>query len=237
MPHIVASFDAELQKLSALLVDMGAIVGKQIEHAAVAMRTRDTVLAENVRTRDKTLDALQVRIEEGVIGTIAKRQPLAVDLRETVATLKIATDLERMGDLAKNNAKRVAAIANVAQPAGIGTSLDMLSKRAHEQLTKVMHAYARRDSELAREVWQTDSDIDNMHTAIFRELLTYMMEDPRRISFCTHMLFCAKNLERIGDHATNIAENVFYIVTGEFLSGNRPKGESTIVMPTDAPGP
>jgi phosphate transport system protein len=233
MPHIVTSFDAELQKLSAMVVDMGATVGTQIEDAAIAMRTRDTVLAERVRGRDKDLDALQARIEERVIGTIAKRQPLAIDLRETISTLKIATDLERMGDLAKNNAKRIIAMAEVGQPSGIGTNLDLLSRRAHEQLSKVMQAYARRDKDMAREVWESDGEIDTMHTALFRELLTYMMEDPRRIGFCTHLLFCAKNLERIGDHATNIAENVYYIATGEFLSGDRPRGESPNLIRPD----
>jgi phosphate transport system protein len=226
MPHIVASFDAELQKLSALVVDMGATVGRQIEEAAEAFRTRDLALAKRIIATDKTVDALQMRIEERVIGMIAKRQPLAIDLRETIATLKIATDLERIGDLAKNNAKRVIAMSEQAQPAGAGVNLDILSKSAHEQLSRVMQAYARRSKELAREVWDSDGEIDTLHTALFRELLTYMMEDPRSIGYCTHLLFCAKNLERIGDHATNIAENIHYVATGEFLSGDRPKGQN-----------
>ncbi len=226
MPHIVASFDAELQKLSALVVDMGATVGRQIEDTAEAFRTRDLALAKRVILTDKTVDALQARIEERVIAMIAKRQPLAIDLRETIATLKIATDLERMGDLAKNNAKRVIAMSEQAQPAGAGVNLDMLSKRALEQLSRVLQAYARRSKELAREVWNSDGEIDTLHTALFRELLTYMMEDPRSIGYCTHLLFCAKNLERIGDHATNIAENVHYVATGEFLSGDRPRGQN-----------
>jgi phosphate transport system protein len=224
MAHIVASFDAELQKLSALVVDMGATVGRQIEDAAEAFRDRDLALAKKVIATDKTVDALQMRIEERVIAMIAKRQPMAIDLRETIATLKIATDLERMGDLAKNNAKRVIAMSEQVQPAGAGVNLETLSKRAHEQLARVMQAYARRSKELAREVWDSDGEIDTLHTALFRELLTYMMEDPRSIGHCTHLLFCAKNLERIGDHATNIAENIHYVATGEFLSGDRPKG-------------
>ena len=226
MPHIVTSFDAELQKLSALVIDMGATVGTQIEDAATAFRTRDMQLAAKVRATDKMVDALQMRIEERVISVIAKRQPLAVDLRDTIATLKIATDLERMGDLAKNNAKRIIEIGEHAQPAGIGVNLDLLSQRAHEQLSHVMQAYARRDKDLDRQVWESDGAIDTMHSALFRELLTYMMEDPRSIGYCTHLLFCAKNLERIGDHATNIAENIHYVVTGEFLSGDRPKGDT-----------
>ncbi len=224
MPHIVTSFDDELQKLSALVVDMGATVGQQIEDAAEAFQDRNVILAERVVAADKTVDALQMRIEESVIAMIAKRQPLAIDLRETISTLKIATDLERMGDLAKNNAKRIIAMKEQAQPIGGSINLDALSQRVHEQVSRVMQAYARRNKELAREVWESDGAIDTMHTALFRELLTYMMEDPRSIRSCTHMLFCAKNLERIGDHATNIAENIHYVATGEFLSGDRPKG-------------
>jgi phosphate transport system protein len=224
MPHIVASFDAELQKLSALVVDMGATVATQIEDAARAFQSRDLVLAKSVIAADKTVDALQMRIEERVISMIAKRQPMAIDLRETITTLKIATDLERMGDLAKNNAKRVIAMSEHSQPTGVGVNLDTLSKSAHSQLARVMQAYARRNKDLARQVWESDGEIDTLHTALFRELLTYMMEDPRSIGYCAHLLFCAKNLERIGDHATNIAENIHYVATGEFLSGERPKG-------------
>jgi phosphate transport system protein len=233
MPHIVTSFDADLQKLSAHVIDMGATVGGQIEEAAEALRTRSVALANRVRGADKAVDALQSRIEDRVIMMIAKRQPLAVDLRETISTLKIATDLERMGDLAKNNAKRIVAMSEQSWPAGIGASIDLLSQRAHQQLSKVMQAYARRDKDLAREVWESDGEIDTMQTSLFRELLTYMMEDPRSIGYCTHLLFCAKNLERIGDHATNIAETVHYIVTGEFLSGDRPRGESTSSIPPE----
>ncbi|MEQ1650215.1 MAG: phosphate signaling complex protein PhoU [Hyphomicrobiaceae bacterium] len=225
--HIVSSFDAELQKLSTLIADMGAIVGAQIEHASDAFRSRDAALARKIVLDDQLVDALQLRIEERVITLIAKRQPLAVDLRDTIATLKIATDLERMGDLAKNNAKRVIAMSNQSSPAGIGVGLETLSERVHTQLQNVMHAYAKRDKDLARDVWLGDSEIDTLHTALFRELLTYMMEDPRSIGYCTHLLFCAKNLERVGDHATNIAENIYYVATGEFPSGDRPKGESS----------
>lgn len=224
MPHIVASFDAELQKLSALVVDMGATVAAQIDDAARSFQTRDLALAKSVVAKDKSVDALQMRIEERVISMIAKRQPMAIDLRETITTLKIATDLERMGDLAKNNAKRVIAMNDQSQPTGAGVNLGTLSRSAHGQLERVMQAYARRNKDLARQVWESDGEIDTLHAALFRELLTYMMEDPRSIGYCTHLLFCAKNLERIGDHATNIAENIHYVATGEFLSGERPKG-------------
>jgi phosphate transport system protein len=235
MPHIVASFDAELQRLSALVVEMGTIVGRQIEDAAEAFKAQDLVLAKKVIAADKTVDALQLRAEERVIAMIAKRQPLAIDLRETIATLKIATDLERMGDLAKNNAKRAIAMNEQTQPAGAGVNLDILSKRVFEQLTRVMQAYVLRDTQLARDVWDSDGEIDTLHTALFRELLTYMMEDPRSIGYCTHLLFCAKNLERFGDHTTNIAENIYYVATGEFLSGDRPKGLSPSNIQPDNP--
>jgi phosphate transport system protein len=231
--HIVASFDAELQKLSALVIDMGATVGSQIETGALALRTRDVELARKVVSTDTVIDNLQARIEDLVIQMIAKRQPVAIDLRETIATLKIATDLERMGDLAKNNAKRVIAMQAQTQPQGIGASFDSLTAKAHAQLARVMQAYARRDKDMARAVWDSDGDIDTLHTALFRELLTYMMEDPRSIGFCAHLLFCGKNLERIGDHATNIAENVHFIATGRFLSGDRPRGDSPSIQQDD----
>ncbi len=226
MPHIVASFDAELQKLSALVVEMGDAVARQLEDASAAFRARDLGLAKKVIAADKAVDALQVRIEERVIAMIAKRQPLAIDLRETIATLKIATDLERIGDLAKNNAKRVIAMNEQVRPVGAGVNLETLSQRAHAQIVSVMQAYAARNPERARQVWASDGEIDTLHTALFRELLTYMMEDPRSIGHCTHLLFCAKNFERIGDHATNIAENIYYVATGAFPSGDRPKGQS-----------
>jgi phosphate transport system protein len=224
--HTVAAFDADLQKLSALIIDMGAMVGAQLEGAAAALRTRDSALAGKIVANDRAIDALQVRIEDLVIQTIAKRQPMAIDLRETITTFKIATELERMGDLAKNNAKRVIAMSTQLRSAGIGSNLDALNSKVSAQLSMVMQAYARRNKDMAYQVWTNDGEIDTLHTSLFRELLTYMMEDPRSIGHCAHLLFCAKNLERIGDHATNIAENIYYVATGDFLSGDRPKGDS-----------
>ena len=229
--HIVASFEAELQRLSALIVDMGAQVGQQIDGACEALRELDSELANRVIAADQAVDALQVRIEDLVIQIIAKRTPVAIDLRETIATLKIATDLERIGDLAKNNAKRVLAIATQTRPVGVGATLESLSERVSEQLRDVMLAFSRRDKDLAQAVWMRDGDVDQLQTALFRELVTYMMEDPRSIGYCAHLLFCAKNLERIGDHATNIAEDVHFIATGTFLPGDRPKSSDTSVQP------
>ena len=227
-PHIVASFEAEMQRLSALVVDMGALAGGQIEAANTALRTLDSEMANRIIAADRRLDELQSKIEELLIQIIAKRTPVAIDLRETFATLKIATDLERIGDLAKNNAKRVLAMRAEGRPAAIGAHLDTLSERVVEQLADVMQAFARRDKALAHSVWMKDGEIDQLQTALFRELVTYMMEDPRSIGTCAHLLFCAKNLERAGDHATNIAEDVHFIATGTFLPGDRPKGPGSV---------
>lgn len=224
-PHIVSSFDAELQKLSAKVIDMGALVSSQIDLAAEALRNADSALARRVIFNDSAVDAMQIKIEELVVATIAKRAPLAVDLRETIAILKIAIDLERMGDLAKNNAKRIVALSGQKRPVAAGVNIEALNSRIFMQLSLVMQAFSQRDAEKARNVWMSDGEVDSLHNALFRELLTYMMEDPRSIGYCTHLLFCAKNLERIGDHATNIAEHIYFIASGTFLSGGRPKAD------------
>ena len=228
MAHIVKSFDQELKELGLMVMEMATMAADHVAQSTEALKLRDVSLAERVRNSDKAIDALQARIEERVVTMIAKRQPLAVDLRETIATMKIATDLERIGDLAKSNAKRVMIIAELVQPAGVGGNIALLGHQVQRQLAAVIAAYGARDKDLAREVWERDGDIDSLHTALFRELLTYMMEDPRNITYCTHLLFCAKNLERIGDHATNIAENIHYVVTGSALPLDRPKGQGTV---------
>lgn len=229
--HIVASFDAELQKLSAKVIDMAALVSSQIEASTQAMAASDPTHARRVIFNDAAIDAAQTAIEEQVVSVIAKRAPLAVDLRETIATLKIAIDLERAGDLAKNNAKRVIATSVQSRPSGVGTNLEALNAQVYGQLSLVMQAFAQRDAEKAYSVWLSDGEVDTLHNALFRELLTYMMEDPRSIGFCTHLLFCAKNLERIGDHATNIAEHIYFIMTGRSISGDRPKSDENGQLP------
>ena len=170
---------------------------------------------------------LQHEIEERAVTTIARRQPMAVDLREIVSTIRIANDLERVGDLAKNVAKRVIAIGDQPSPVNVASGLGTLSARVGEQLAQVLNAYRDRNDAAAIEVWKADGAIDKLFTSLFRELLTYMMEDPRSIGFCTHLLFCAKNLERVGDHATNIAETAHYVITGELLAGERPKADDS----------
>ncbi len=179
------------------------------------------VLAQEVIEADKKVDALHRQIEEDAIILIARRQPMAQDLREAVAAIRIANDLERVGDLGKNIAKRAVAIQRETFSKKLRVGVEHISELALRQVKKVLDAYATRDVEKAREVCVQDEEIDAVYTSLFRELLTYMMEDPRNITMCTHLLFCAKNIERIGDHATNIAETVYYLITGEQWEGPR----------------
>jgi phosphate transport system protein len=230
--HTVASFDADLKALADMIADMGARAGRALAEATRALLQRDTSLAQQVIASDRAIDLLQHDIEERAVATIARRQPVAIDLREIVSTMRIANDLERVGDLAKNVAKRVIAIGDQPSPVNVTSGLGTLAARVGEQLAVVLRAYAGRDDAAALEVWKADGAIDVLFTSLFRELLTYMMEDPRSIGFCTHLLFCAKNLERVGDHATNIAETAHYVVTGEMLSAERPKAdESSAIDP------
>jgi phosphate transport system protein len=188
---------------------------------------RDARLAQQVIAADRAIDALQHDIEDRAVQTIARRQPMAVDLREIVSAMRIASDLERIGDLAKNVAKRVIAIGEQPSPANLSSGLGTLAARVGEQLGDVLVAYRNRDDASAMKVWEADGAVDTVFTSLFRDLLTYMMEDPRSIGFCTHLLFCAKNLERVGDHATNIAETAHFVVTGEMLAAERPKADDS----------
>jgi phosphate transport system protein len=230
--HTVASYDTELKALTAMVSDMGAQVLRQLDDAIRTMSERNTEQAQRVIATDRSIDMLQQQIEERAIMTIAKRQPVASDLRDIISTLKVANDLERIGDLSKNIAKRVLATQGQAQPPSIAGGLEHMGERVREQVAAVMAAYKARNDEDALEVWRTDSEIDALNTSLFRELLTYMMEDPRNIGFCTHLLFCSKNLERAGDHATNIAETIHYMVTGELIAIERPKGDLSSEGPT-----
>jgi phosphate transport system protein len=225
--HTVASFDADLKTLDALTTDMGERAKRSLVDAAKALLERDARLAQQVIAADRAIDALQHDIEERAVQTIARRQPMAVDLREIVSAMRIASDLERIGDLAKNVAKRVIAIGEQPSPANLSSGLGTLAARVGEQLGDVLVAYRNRDDVSAMKVWEADGAVDAVFTSLFRELLTYMMEDPRSIGFCTHLLFCAKNLERVGDHATNIAETAHFVVTGEMLAAERPKADDS----------
>jgi phosphate transport system protein len=226
-PHTVKAFDHDLQELARMIAEMGGLAEKQVADSIDALARRDTVLAQRVAAADATLDGLQREVEGKAVLTIARRQPVASDLREVVGTLRIAGDLERIGDLAKNIAKRVLAMDGEFPPPKLIRGVEHMSDLLLAQLKQVLNAYARHDDGEAMMVWRADEEIDAVCTSVFRELLTYMMEDPRNISFCIHLLFCAKNIERMGDHATNIAESVHYIIEGRPITDQRPKGDTT----------
>jgi phosphate transport system protein len=226
--HIVRSYDADLQGLRQRIAEMGGIAEKMLVDSVAALARHDKPLAQTVIASDPRLDVLHREVEENAILTIARRQPLAVDLRETISAIRIAGDVERIGDLAKNIAKRALAIGDDFQPHKIVVGLRHMNDLVMGQLKDVLDAYAQKDTAKALDVWKRDGAIDALYTSLFRELLTYMMEDPRNISFCTHLLFCAKNIERIGDHTTNIAETVHYLVTAETLAIDRPKNDRSI---------
>jgi len=225
--HTAKAFDVDLQDLARMVAEMGGLAEKQIAESVDALAKRDARLAQRVVALDPTIDALQREVEERAILTIARRQPMAVDLREIVGALRVSNDLERIGDLAKNIAKRVIALGPAAHPTQVIRGVEHMSDLVLGQLKQVLDAYARRDVAKAMEVWRGDEEVDAVNNSLFRELLTYMMEDPRNITFCTHLLFCAKNIERMGDHATNIAETVYYIAEGRPLADERPKGDTT----------
>ena len=225
--HIVRSYEEELALLDKKIAHMGGLAEAALGQAFDALERRDPQLATSVIQSDKAIDQLQRDIEEQIISMIARRQPMANDLRHTMAALRITSDLERIGDLAKNTAKRALAISQEPYPKPIMSGLRNMIERALRQLKDVLDSYAERNSELALTVWRDDEQIDAMFNSVFRELLTYMMEDPRNIGLCTHFLFGAKNIERIGDHTTNISENVHYLVKGVTITDDRPKGDKT----------
>jgi phosphate transport system protein len=225
--HTVASFDEELGSLAAKIAEMGGLAEQYVADSVAALVRRDAELAQRVISGDQRIDKLQMQVEESAILMIARRQPMARDLREIMAAIHIANDLERVGDLAKNTAKRVIAIEGNFGSQRLVAGVEHIGELALGQLKSVLDAFAARDLTAALAVWERDNEIDAMYTSLFRELLTYMMEDPRNITMCTHLLFCAKNLERIGDHATNIAETLHYLITGQVLTDERPKKDTS----------
>jgi phosphate transport system protein len=225
--HTARAFDIDLQDLARLVAEMGGLAEKQIGESVDALNTHDLALAQRVIALDDKIDMLQREIEEKAILTIARRQPMAVDLRDIVGALRVANDLERIGDLAKNIAKRVGALDDDIELTKVLRGVEHMADLVLSQIKDVLDAYTRRDVEKALAVWRGDEEVDAVNNSLFRELLTYMMEDPRNISLCIHLLFCAKNIERMGDHATNIAETVYYIVEGRPLADERPKGDTT----------
>ncbi|MGE0212138.1 MAG: phosphate signaling complex protein PhoU [Parvibaculaceae bacterium] len=233
--HIVRAYDDELAQLKTMISQMGGLAEEALAEALDALSQRNVELADEVIARDAKIDELELEVEERAIQTIAKRQPMALDLRQIMVSIRIASDLERVGDLAKNIAKRTHAMPALVEPR-IMKGLSRMGQLALGQLKDVLDSFGALDEEKAIEVWRSDEDIDAIYNSVFRELLTYMMEDPRMIGMATHLLFAAKNIERIGDHCTNIAENIHYLVSGTQLAEARPKKDQTSTMPIDIKG-
>lgn len=235
--HIVSAYDDELKSLTRRIAAMGGQAERMVDQAVSALVHADVALARKVIDDDAILDAAQREIDDKTILMIARRQPLASDLREIIGAIRIAADLERVGDLGKNVAKRAIIVGDGLDPTSPFRGLQALADLALTQLKDVLDVYASRSVERLAVMRDRDDQIDAMYTSLFRELLTYMMEDPRNITPCTHLLFCAKNIERIGDHATNIAEAIYYIVTGEQLPANRPKEDKSHAVGARAAAP
>jgi phosphate transport system protein len=229
--HIVRSYEEELSLLNNKIAKMGGLAEQVLGQSFEALERRDPELAAATIKKDEEIDALQKEIEEQAVLMIARRQPMASDLRQIVAAFRISNELERIGDLGKNIAKRAVAVVSEQQPKQLVLGLKHMGELALGQLKEVLDAFIERDADRALKVWYRDEEIDAMYNSIFRELLTYMMEDPRNIGLCTHLLFGAKNIERIGDHATNVAETVYYLVHGAAITDQRPKGDTTSTTP------
>ncbi len=227
--HIVKSFDDEIAKLNQAIAQMGGLAEAQLEASIQALTRRDPEYAASIVKADKRIDELEYQVGNLAVRMLALRQPMASDLREVVAALKISSDLERIGDYATNIAKR--AIALVEAPT-ISTLyvIPRMAQLVQTLIKDVLDAYVAHDADRAMAAWQRDEEVDAMYTSLFRELLTYMMEDPRNIGPCTHLMFIAKNIERMGDHATNVAELVYFLVHGHALDQTRPKGDTTNVV-------
>ncbi len=233
--HIASAFDRDLETIQAQIMKMGGLVEKAILDAATSLETRDEELAEQVRSGDRAIDALEEQINEEAARVIALRAPTAIDLRLILTVMKIAGNLERIGDYAKNMAKRTTVLTQMAPINGATAALRRMAREVERMLRDALDAYIQRDAGLAQDVVLRDHDVDQMYNALFREFLTFMMEDPRNITPCMHLHFIAKNTERMGDHVTSIAEQVVYLVTGEMPEESRPKQDRTSIDPNVAP--
>lgn len=218
--HIVTSYEDELTNLNKSISEMGGMVEQAITEGAMALLKLDHAQAQNVRSFDKKIDQMQQKINDAVVSIIARRQPMAADLRMVVTAIQVANDLERTGDMAKQLAKRTMQLENLSLAPKFYNGVKHMKDLVARQLQAALDAYLTRDSKAAIEVCNHDDEIDAIYNSLFRELLTYMMEDPRNITQCTHLLFCAKSLERVGDHATNIAEAAYYLETGLHLGAD-----------------
>ena len=224
--HTVRSFDEKLNQLDNAIAEMGGLAEHQLARAIDALLRRDAERAALVTASDAGIDRREQEVDQHAIALLALRQPMAADLRTVVSALKTAAILERIGDYAKNVAKRTAALAEMP-PVPPANTVVRLGGLVQAMLKDVLDAYATRDVEKAEQIRDRDAEVDALYTSLFRELLTYMMEDPRNITACTHLMFIAKNLERVGDHATNIAENLLFMVRGRYTLNDRPKGDET----------
>jgi phosphate transport system protein len=226
LQHTVTSYDDELKQLKTLLSRMGGLVEALIADAMDAVSKRDSELARRTVESDHRIDELEREIDATAVRMLALRQPMAVDLRSILAALKIASDLERIGDYAANAAKRAIAL-NQMPAMSSAVSIARMGRMVQTIVKDVLDAYVANDADKAIVVWRCDEEVDALYNSVFRELLTYMMEDARNITPCTHLLFMAKNIERMGDHATNVAETLYFQVRGKTLTEERPKGDST----------
>lgn len=226
--HTLKRFDEELERLNATINEMGGLAESQFTKALDAVSDRDTVLAEQVIAEDARVDALDNAVQEQTVKLLALRQPMAVDLRVVLSSIKIAAALERIADYAKNTAKRSLLLTQGTAPPSAVAGIDRLGRLVRTALKDVLDAFADEDVAKAHDVWQRDEEIDLVYTGLFRQLLTYMMEDPRTITSCTHLMFMAKNIERAGDHVTNIAELISFRKTGQNFQEARPKGSSSL---------
>ncbi|WP_282118433.1 phosphate signaling complex protein PhoU [Ruegeria atlantica] len=225
--HIASAFDRDLEAVQAHIMKMGGLVEAAIMNAARSLETRDVELAQKVRQGDKAIDALEDLINEETARVIALRAPTASDLRLVLSVLKVSANLERIGDYSKNIAKRTTVLVDAGEINGSAAALRRMAREVERMLRDALDAYIQRDAELAADVIQRDEEVDQMYNGLFREFLTFMAEDPRNISSCMHLHFIAKNIERMGDHVTAIAEQVVYLVTGERPSEARPKADTT----------
>ncbi|WP_429137546.1 phosphate signaling complex protein PhoU [Bartonella heixiaziensis] len=233
MNHTVRSYDKELNYLERKVTEMGCHAESMIERSVASIVCNDLQLATTVIADDLFLDEAERDINEKAITIICKRQPMAVDLREIVGAIRISSDLERIGDMAKNIAKRTVALSEIRQPKAFYCGLETITALALNQLKEILNAYTSHLLDRVDVVRERDGKIDALYTSLFRELLTYMMEDMRNITVCTHLLFCIKNIERIGDHVTNIAETLHYIITGYHMSSDRPRDDLTYEVGID----
>ncbi len=231
-PHIMSAYEDELEQLNNLVLEMGGRAEIQLSGAIRAMARRDSESAENLIAADREIDQIEERINDLAVRTLALRQPMAGDMRIIVSVIKIAGDLERFGDYAKNIAKRTL-VVNQSPPIRATSSIPRMAELVQRMLDSVLKAFVTRDATMAEAIWAQDAEVDESYNSLFRELLTYMMEDPRNISAATHLLFVAKNIERMGDLETNVAETIHFVARGERMEQERPKRDVTST--TDVP--